>query len=418
MYDLTRPITDNFYMSEGITRYSLIRGHAIPSVSPSVHYASAMFEGMSIIALRKGAKLRLGLFHPNLNFERLRHGISSLGYDWELYSDEQIIESIFTICALNGWNNLIEFEGTNTVVRCNKLEYQRIYVRPLVYSNYNGIGIAEPHNIELMLNLVPMGEYIQLSDPAGVTALLYPKPRSLAFPQSKVSSNYQLSIHAKTTLSGYNRLNSERCDEVVFQNSSGILTEGSGENIVMLRDNELVTPPPSEGALPGITYRIVFMIAQELGLKAGFGTFKYSDVKSADALFFTGNAAGIVPVKKIVRMDENYSMLDYAECREGGKNSLLAKIKSEYNRILLGDTAYGNFFTYLDDWIDEVRQGELNNLGSEFKRLLTEENRRYDGTNSTVLSFMEITPHISVSRHYFDDKKWILSKFGIRNYLR
>jgi len=419
MYDLGRPVTDNFYMSEGITRYSLIRGHAIPSVSPSVHYASALFEGMSIIAVREGAKLRLGLFHPALNFERLRHNIKSLGYNWELYSDEQIIESIFTICALNNWNNAIELEGANTSVKCDGREYKRIYVRPLVYSNYNGIGLAEPHNIELMLNLVPMGEYISPPDPAGVTALLYPKPRDLPFAQYKVSSNYQLSIHAKTVLTAYNRSNNPpHCDEVIFQNSRGIITEGSGENVVMLRDNELITPPPSEGALPGITYRILFMIAQELGLKTRFATFKYGDVESADALLFTGNAAGAVPIKRIVRVDEDYNFLDQKACKEGGTNPMVQKLKEEYNRILLGDTAYGNFFTYLDEWIDEKRLSELNALGAEFKRLLAEENRRYDGTNSTVLSFMEIPPALSVSRNYFDDKKWMLEKFSIQNYLK
>ncbi|MEM3364025.1 MAG: aminotransferase class IV [Candidatus Micrarchaeia archaeon] len=418
MYDLMRPIQDNFYMSEGIIRYSLIRGHAVPSISPSVHYASGLFEGMSIIALRNGPRLKLGLFHPALNFERLRHNLKGLGYDWELYSDEQIIESIFTICALNSWNNVIELEGANTVISSGDKEYQRIYVRPLVYSNYNGIGIVEPRNIELMLNLAPMGEYIPCSDPAGTTALLYPQPRYLAFPQFKVSSNYQLSIHAKTMLTAYNKTNDLKCEEVVFQNTKGNLTEGTGENLVLLKDNELITPPPSEGALPGITYRIVFLIANELGTKARFGTFKYSDIESADALFFTGNAAGIVPIKRIVRVDSKYSTLDYMDCKEGGKNNLMSKLKSEYNRVLLGDTAYGSFFTYLDEWLDENRLAELNDLGLEFKRRLTEENRRYDGTNSSVLSFMEITPRIAVERKYFDDKKWMIERLGIRNFLK
>ncbi len=418
MYDLTRPLQDNFYMSEGIIRYSLIKSHAVPSISPSVHYASAIFEGLSIIALRKGSKLKLGLFHPNLNFERMRHNLLALGYNWELYSDEQIIESIFTICALNGWNNVIELEGANTVIQSDNGEYQRIYVRPLIYSNYNGIGITEPRDTELMLNLAPMGEYISSSDPAGVTALLYPHPRNLAFPQIKVSSNYQLSIHAKTMLAAYNGVNDLKCQEAMFQNSGGNLTEGTGENMVMIKDNELIAPPPSEGALPGITYRIAFMIAQELGLKTRFGTFKYGDIESAESLFFTGNAAGIVPIKRVVRVDGKYSVIDYKDSKEGGRNSIMARIKSEYNRILTGDTAYGNFFTYMDDWIDDSKLTELNNLGADFKRLLTDENRRYDGTNSTVLSFMEITPAVSVSRKYYDDKKWILEKLGIKDYLK
>ncbi|MEM0438331.1 MAG: aminotransferase class IV [Candidatus Micrarchaeia archaeon] len=416
MLDLSRSHIGSFYMSDGISRYAPLSAYHVPPLSSSLHYSNALFEGMSIVATRHGSSLRLGLFHPTLNFERMRYGISQLALNWELYSDEQIIESIFTACALNGWNRSIELEGVNTTIRSPLGDYQRIYVRPLVYCRNNAIGLAAEKKHELMLCMEPMGEYLEQAD-EGINVMLFPHPRSLAFPTIKAASNYQLSTHGLARLAQYNRTNDIQCGETIYTNSAGNLTEGSGENIVMIKDNELITPHPREGALPGITYRIAFMIAEEMGIKTRFGTFKYSDVESADALFFTGNAAGLVPISKVVKADENFMAQDYMQTKEGGKSQLFRKLKEEYTRVSLGDTAYGNFFTYMEDWIDETRISELNNLGADFKRLLTDENARFAGTNTTVSSYLEITPKISVARSYFDDKKWIVERLGIRHYL-
>ncbi len=405
-------------MSEGISRYYIMRSHAAPSLSPSLHYSNALFEGMSIAGIRRGQSIRLGLFHPALNFERLRYTLAGLDFGWELYSDEQIIESIFTVCALNGWNRAIELEGENTRIHSEHGDYYRIYVRPLVYANNNAIGLRAKQNPELINCLVPMGEYLESTGSEGINTMLFPKPRMLAFPTYKVASNYQLSIYGVHRMGGYNNVSDIKCSEVVFENTLGNITEGSGENIVMLKDNELITPPPSEGALPGITYRIVFLIAEEMGLKARFGTFKYDDVESAECIFLTGNAAGLVPIKKIVKVDENFRMVDYKETKEGGRSSLFTKLKAEYTKVAMGDVTYGNFYTYLDDWIDETRLDELNNLGAAFREQLQLENQRYDGSNSEVSSFLQMIPKVSVARHYFDDKKWMLERLSIKHYLK
>lgn len=417
MHDFAKNTIGSFYMSRDISRYSPVAGTGIAPLSSSLHYSNALFEGMSIIGVRKGQSIQLGLFHPNLNFERMRHGMSELGIGWELYSDELIIESIFTICALNKWNLNIGLEGVNTLVSNEYGKYQRIYVRPLVYAANNAIGLGAKQEYGLLLCLVPMGDYLSQQSPEGMNTMLHPKPRTLAFPTLKVASNYQLSMQGQAALAKYNSTNDIRCGEVVFANRNGNITEGSGENIVMVRDNELITPPLSEGALPGITYRIVFQIAEEMGIRTRFGTFKYGDIDSADALFFTGNAAGLIPIKKVVKVDENYSTADYMETREGGRNALFRKLQAEYMRISLGDTTYGNYFTYLDEWIDESRLAELNTLGDDFRKSLADENTRYEGTNTSVNSFITLNPKVSIGRKYFDDKKWILERLGLRHYL-
>lgn len=417
MNDITRSTLNNFYMSFGISKYNLVRTQYIPPLSPSIHYSSALFEGMSILGVPRGQSIRLGLFHPNLNFERMRYGLKELKMDWELYSDEQIIESIFTICALNKWNNSISMEGSDVKISNEFGEYYRIYVRPLVFAKNNAIGLGAHLDYELMLGLMPMGEYIKSENPEGTCVMLFPRPRELAFPTVKASSNYQLSIHARNTLKEYNANNDIQCDEVIFNNPKGNITEGTGENLVMIKDNELITPPVSEGALPGITYRIAFLIAEEMGLKTRFGTFTYSDIESADVLFFTGNAAGLVPIKKVVKVDNEFSVLDYMETKEGGKNHIFTKLKKEYTKISMGDETYGNFFTYLEDWIDEQRLEELNNLGDNFKQSLGKEMKHYEGTNTLISSYIELPPKISVIRKYFDTKRWMIERLGIKHYL-
>ncbi|MGC9057662.1 MAG: aminotransferase class IV [Candidatus Micrarchaeia archaeon] len=417
MSDLMRSVIDNFYMSDGISKYFIVKHHTVPPLSSSLHYSNAMFEGMSILGVKKGGSIRLGLFHPALNFERLRYDLASLGFRWELYSDEQIIESIFTVCALNGWNKKIELENEDTLIQSEHGDYHRIYVRPLVYARNNAIGLRAKQSLELMNCLVPMGEYIS-GDPTGINVMLFPTPRTLAFPNYKASSNYQLSIHALHRMTEYNERNDIQCNEVIFENIRGNITEGSGENVVMIRDNELITPPVSEGALPGITYRIAFMVAEEMGLKVSFGTFKYEDIDSAECMFLTGNAAGLVPIKKVVKVDNHFNTVDYMETKEGGNNPLFRKLHSEYSKISLGDTSYGEFFTYLDEWFDESRLDELNLLGIEFKKRLAAEEDRYIGTNTRISSYLEIPPKIMVVRKYFENKKWMLERLGISRFLK
>ena len=89
------------------------------------------------------------------------------------------------------------------------------------------------------------------------------------------------------------------CDEALFLNTTGVLCEGTGTNIFLVIDEELVTPPISSGCLAGITRELVIEIARENGLKAFEKPFSLTDVYSADEAFVTGTFGGLTPVTKV-----------------------------------------------------------------------------------------------------------------------
>lgn len=359
---------ENFFMSSGKDVYCLVKHFEVPPLSSSLHYANAIFEGASIIGKPRKHGYELGFFHPALNYERLHYGMDFFGYEIKHYNIEHLIANAFYICALNGWHERIELEGKDVLIETHYGRFARIYVRPIAYSTNNVIGLGAPMTFDVMHALVPMGAYLEMPKGKGLTVMLYPYPRELAFPHVKASSNYQLSIYARRKLNEYNAKNRTMCSEVVFLNQRGNLTEGTGENILLLRDNEIIAPPVNEGALPGITLRIVSVIAKAMGLKFRFGTFRMSDVENAEALFFTGNAAGIAPIGSIVEVDEHYMAKKTYEVKEGLRSSTMMALIKEYEKIELGDESHGKFFTYLHEWIDDERLQKLALIGEEVRK--------------------------------------------------
>lgn len=416
MLDLDEKVLRNFFVSLGVENYMLARTAAAPILSPSLHYSLALFEGMSIIATKKRGRLKLGLYHPTLNFERLRLGAERIGYAWPGYYEEHMVESIFTICALNGWHKKIVLKGKKVDVKTESGDrFQRIYVRPLLYSNNNAVGLGSHLEPELLLALAPMGAYITPREKKGISVMLYPHPRRVPFPQIKVSSNYQLSVHARSMLDHYNSRNPEKCHEAIFANEKGVLTEGSGENIMLIKGNELISPPIREGVLPGCTMRIIARIAQDMGMKFRWGTFKYAEVRKADSLFFCGNAAGMVPIRRIVKISGSCRTLGSAEVKEGGENGNFIELKKRYEDFELGKEAekFGRSLTYLDEWIEKPEQ--IQAMGEEVKDEMESLAGKTVG-DWQVGKILHLTPSGAVPRS-FPQHKWSMQKnFGLERF--
>jgi branched-chain amino acid aminotransferase len=108
-------------------------------------------------------------------------------------------------------------------------------------------------------------------------------------PQVK-TLNYMTGIMAKITanLHGY--------PEVIMLNKEGYVTEGTGDNIFIVKNGKIITPPAYLGILPGITRNAVIEMAKELGLPVEEGVFTLIDVYGADECFLTGTAAEVIPV--------------------------------------------------------------------------------------------------------------------------
>ncbi|NPA21973.1 MAG: hypothetical protein GXN92_00090 [Candidatus Micrarchaeota archaeon] len=288
----------------------------IPAFSQTLNYSMGLFEGMSAIIGEKG----ISLFHPDLNYERLQWGVDFFKLPYKV-PVEKSIYTVFKLIKLNNYHTLPK--GT------------RIYVRPLIYVRNTYVGLTPPKEGEIALlhAISPMGKYLPVPE-EGIKVWIAPLPRTLPFAKVKASSNYQLSLYAR-------RLLPEGFHEAAFLNAQGKLVEGSGENVVVVKDNTLYTP--KEDSLPGITLRLVLMLAEEMGLSWEFKSFTLEEIKQADALFFTGNAAGIVPIGLIEKDGTTYQ----------AKNdfSLVKELQKEYDKLFWGQPE--QYHVFMEEFLGE-----------------------------------------------------------------
>jgi branched-chain amino acid aminotransferase len=168
------------------------------------------------------------------------------------------------------------------------------YIRPFVYTS--GLGIAPRlHKIEkdFFVYGIELGDYLS---PDGVTCRFSSwyrqEDRSLPL-RGKISGAYITSSLAKTEAveSGF--------DEAILLNTQGKVSEASGMNVFIVRDNVLITPGFEQDILEGITRDSVLKLAQDLGIKTVERPVDKSELFIADEVFLSGTAAKITPVKKV-----------------------------------------------------------------------------------------------------------------------
>jgi branched-chain amino acid aminotransferase len=129
----------------------------------------------------------------------------------------------------------------------------------------------------------------------GLEIITVPTTRNLhsALNPAIKSLNYLNNILAKI------EANNSGCEEAIMLNAEGFVSEGTGDNVFILKEGHLMTPPLSAGALYGITRRVVMQIATESGLRVSEPNLTRYDLFNADECFLTGTGAELVPVIKI-----------------------------------------------------------------------------------------------------------------------
>ncbi len=239
----------------------------------SLHYGSGVFEGIRAYETRKGP----AVFRLTDHIARLYR--SAKIYTIEIpYTPEELIEA------------------TKETVRASGLP--ACYIRPLVYLGYGEMGLnplLSPVNVSIAV--WPWGAY--LGD-EGVTHGVRMKISSwrrhdpnIIPPAAKGTGQYINSQLAKVEAikAGY--------DEAILLNPQGLVAEASGENIFIVREGEIITPPLSAGALIGITRDSVIKIARDLGIGVHEAELVRTDLYTADEVFVCGTAAEITPVREI-----------------------------------------------------------------------------------------------------------------------
>ncbi len=239
----------------------------------ALHYGTGVFEGIRAYETERGP----AIFRHHEHLERLRR--SAALYYMELpYQLEKLREATHELIVRNGLRSC--------------------YIRPLVYRGHGPMGLDPLSNpVEVSIAVWEWGSY--LGDDAksrGVRAKVSSwrriSPDSL-IPHAKASGQYLNSVLAKIEVShaGY--------EEAILLDDHGHVCEGTGENIFVVMDGRIVTPPQTASILDGISRKSVIEIARDLGLEVTERDVARAELTLADEVFMTGTAAELTPVREI-----------------------------------------------------------------------------------------------------------------------
>jgi branched-chain amino acid aminotransferase len=134
----------------------------------------------------------------------------------------------------------------------------------------------------------------------------------------------------EATMAGY--------DEAILLNEAGYVTDGSGENVFIVRDGEVLTPPVHAGCLDGITRASVIRIAEDLGYRLEERNLSRFDLYTADEAFFTGTAAEVTPIREV----------DDRPLGTNGRGPITKEVQTTFF-----DAVHGRLERYLD-WLTPV----------------------------------------------------------------
>ena len=240
----------------------------------SLHYGTAVFEGIRAYRTAGGP----AVFRLTEHVARLLRSAKLLSIEVP-YSVDELIEAVRSTVAASGQDDC--------------------YIRPLVYLGYGEMGLnplASP--VRVSVAVWPWGAY--LGD-EGIANGIRLKTSSWARhdPRSLPTAAKATGMYINSSLAKVEALRGGY-DEALLCTTDGYVSEGTGENVFLVSDGALVTPPSSAvAALSGITADTVITIARDLGYPVRQELLRRSDVYLADEAFLTGTAAEIVPIASL-----------------------------------------------------------------------------------------------------------------------
>ena len=241
-----------------------------------LHYGYGLFEGIRTYAQTGGGS---AVFRLDDHVARLFGGakILQLALPW---TEQQICDA----CV--------------EVVRRNRLD--ACYVRPLVFVGEGALGIHAPRNpIRVAIGAWAWGTYLGAEAlEQGVRAVVSSFTRTLVntnMVRAKVTGQYVTSILARC------EAKAQGADEAILLDKDGYCAEGSGENLFLVRDETLVTPPLSSPILAGITRASILELARDAGIDVVEQRFTRDELYLADEAFLTGTAAEVTPLREVDR---------------------------------------------------------------------------------------------------------------------
>jgi branched-chain amino acid aminotransferase len=283
-------------------------------MSHVIHYASSVFEGIRCYSTPKGP----AVFRLREHIERLRN--SAYVFRMELdYSVDDLVNACLETVRVN--------------------EFQECYLRPIVFRGYGPFGVNPLGNpIEIYIASWVWGKYLgaeAVEQGVDVCIASWARMSANTLPATaKSAANYLNSqlIKMDAIKNGYS--------EGIALDGQGNVSEGSGENIFIIKDSVIYTPPLSSAVLPGITRDSVMQIARNLGYEIREQVMPRASLYIADEIFFTGTAAEVTPIRSI----------DKIKIGNGSRGPITAALQKEFFAITSGEKeAPGNWLSFVKE---------------------------------------------------------------------
>ena len=287
--------------------YAYFNGKIVPYTEAKVgvlthalNYGTAAFGGVR--GYWNDEEEQLYLFRPLDHYKRLLNSAKMLCMEFD-HTPKTLTEITIELLRTEGYR-------------------QDVYIRPLVYKASEGIGV-KLHDLEDAVSIVslPFDRYVSNDTNAHVTFSSWRRVDDNVIPaRGKITGAYANSAFIKTDAlrAGF--------DEALVLTQDGHVSEGSAENIFMVRDGVLITPPVTDNVLEGITRRSVMELAQSLGIPVQERSIDRTEVFICDELFLTGTAAQITAVTRV----------DYRPVGDGKMGPITAQLRDLFDRTVRG----------------------------------------------------------------------------------
>ncbi|WP_135534852.1 branched-chain amino acid transaminase [Halostella pelagica] len=278
-----------------------------------LHYGTGIFEGVRCYDTENGPAIFRWEEHLDRFYE------SAKPYDMEIgFSREELTEA------------------TETLIREQNLD--SCYIRPIAFYGYDSLGVSPGDcPTEVAIACWPWGTYLgedALENGVEVMVSSWRKHASSQIPTNAKTTG----LYVNSMLAGEEARRNGFVEAIVL-NKEGDVAEGPGENLFLVRDDELYTPGLSESILDGITRQTVIDIAEDLGYTVhDDATISRGELNTADELFFTGTAAEVTPIRKV----------DNVEIGSGTRGPVTEEIQQEFFDIVERRT------DKYDEWFDYV----------------------------------------------------------------
>ena len=278
-----------------------------------LHYGTGVFEGVRCYDTESHGP---AVFRHKDHIDRLFKS-AGLYYMPIPYEAEQLRQATLELIARN--------------------DFRDCYIRPLVYRGYGTMGLFPlDAPVEVTIAVWKWGAYLgEEGKRHGVRAKVSSWRRISSqslIPQAKASGQYLNSILAKieTHKAGY--------EEAILLDDHGHVCEGSGENIFVVRDGVILTPPPAASILDGINRKSAIQIARDLGFELVERDIARAELYLADEIYLTGTAAELVPVREV----------DDHPVGDGSPGEVTRAVQSAFDDALHGRTPR------YAEWLDPV----------------------------------------------------------------